>query len=104
MAVRAGADGSAVRARSGLGADRVAVGVREPFGEGDSVRQFHQYGEDLGHPEYAQPYYQQIMALDPNNAWAWTRRKPSGGTQKSARSQIASGVAAQARLPTTSAI
>jgi len=25
------------------------------------------YGEDLGHPEYAQPYYQQIMALDPNN-------------------------------------
>ncbi len=25
------------------------------------------YGEDLGHPEYAQPYYQQIVALDPNN-------------------------------------
>jgi len=25
------------------------------------------YGEDLGHPEYAQPYYQQIMSLDPNN-------------------------------------
>jgi tetratricopeptide (TPR) repeat protein len=25
------------------------------------------YGEDLGHPEYAQPYYHQIMALDPNN-------------------------------------
>ena len=25
------------------------------------------YGEDLGRPEYAQPYYQQIMALDPNN-------------------------------------
>jgi tetratricopeptide (TPR) repeat protein len=25
------------------------------------------YGEDLGHPEYAQPYYQQIMQLDPNN-------------------------------------
>ncbi len=25
------------------------------------------YGEDLGHPEYAQPYYQQIIALDPNN-------------------------------------
>ncbi|HLV65769.1 MAG TPA: tetratricopeptide repeat protein, partial [Polyangiaceae bacterium] len=25
------------------------------------------YGEDLGHPEYAQPFYQQIMALDPNN-------------------------------------
>ncbi len=25
------------------------------------------YGEDLGHFEYAQPYYQQIMALDPNN-------------------------------------
>ncbi|HEY3235768.1 MAG TPA: tetratricopeptide repeat protein, partial [Polyangiaceae bacterium] len=25
------------------------------------------YGEDLGHPEYAQPYYQQIMVLDPSN-------------------------------------
>ena len=25
------------------------------------------YGEDLGHPEYAQPYYAQIVALDPNN-------------------------------------
>lgn len=25
------------------------------------------YGEDLGHPEYAQPYYAQIMQLDPNN-------------------------------------
>ena len=25
------------------------------------------YGQDLGHPEYAQPYYQQIMQLDPNN-------------------------------------
>src|SRR6201999_2621546 len=25
------------------------------------------YGENLGPPEYAQPYYQQIMALDPNN-------------------------------------
>src|SRR6188768_4525995 len=25
------------------------------------------YGEDLGHFEYAQPYYAQIMALDPNN-------------------------------------
>jgi tetratricopeptide (TPR) repeat protein len=25
------------------------------------------YGENLGHPEYSQPYYQQIMALDPNN-------------------------------------
>ena len=25
------------------------------------------YAEDLGHPEYAQPYYHQIMALDPNN-------------------------------------
>jgi tetratricopeptide (TPR) repeat protein len=25
------------------------------------------YGEDLGHPEYAQPYYAQIIALDPNN-------------------------------------
>ncbi len=25
------------------------------------------YGEDLGHPEYAQPYYAQIVQLDPNN-------------------------------------
>lgn len=25
------------------------------------------YGEDLGHPEYAQPYYAQVMQLDPNN-------------------------------------
>ncbi|WP_437768228.1 tetratricopeptide repeat protein [Sorangium sp. So ce281] len=25
------------------------------------------YAEDLGHPEYAQPYYQQILAHDPNN-------------------------------------
>lgn len=25
------------------------------------------YGEDLGHPEYAQGYYAQIMQLDPNN-------------------------------------
>jgi tetratricopeptide (TPR) repeat protein len=25
------------------------------------------YGEDLGHFEYAQPYYAQIVALDPNN-------------------------------------
>ncbi len=29
-------------------AQRHAVGVREPFGEGDPVRQFHQHGEDLG--------------------------------------------------------
>ena len=28
------------------------------------------YGEDLGHPEYAQPYYAQIVALDPNNVGA----------------------------------
>jgi golgin subfamily B member 1 len=25
------------------------------------------YGQDLGHPEYAQPYYAQIIQLDPNN-------------------------------------
>src|SRR5579859_3915588 len=25
------------------------------------------YGEDLGHPEYAQPYYAQFVQLDPNN-------------------------------------
>lgn len=25
------------------------------------------YGEDLGHPEYSQPYYAQVMQLDPNN-------------------------------------
>jgi preprotein translocase subunit SecD len=29
-------------------AQRHAVGVREPLGNGDPVRQFHQYGEDLG--------------------------------------------------------
>ena len=28
------------------------------------------YGDDLGHPEYAQPYYAQIVALDPNNVGA----------------------------------
>lgn len=25
------------------------------------------YGEDLNHPEYAQPYYQQILAIEPGN-------------------------------------
>ncbi len=29
------------------------------------------YGQDLGHPEYAIPYYEQIRALDPSNAEAW---------------------------------
>jgi len=29
------------------------------------------YGQDLGHPEYAIPYYEQIRALDPTNAKAW---------------------------------
>ncbi len=29
------------------------------------------YGQDLGHPEYAIPYYEQIRALDPSNARAW---------------------------------
>ncbi len=28
------------------------------------------YGDDLGHPEYAQPYYAQIVQLDPNNVGA----------------------------------
>ncbi|MCL2776956.1 MAG: hypothetical protein FWD73_03055 [Polyangiaceae bacterium] len=28
------------------------------------------YSEDLGHPEYAQPYYRQIVELDPNNVGA----------------------------------
>ncbi len=28
------------------------------------------YGDDLGHPEFAQPYYAQIVALDPNNVGA----------------------------------
>ena len=28
------------------------------------------YGDDLGHPEYAQPYYAQIIQLDPNNVGA----------------------------------
>jgi golgin subfamily B member 1 len=26
------------------------------------------YGEDLGHPEHAQPYYQRVIAIDPQNA------------------------------------
>jgi tetratricopeptide (TPR) repeat protein len=25
------------------------------------------YAEDLGHPEYSQPYYQKVLAIDPNN-------------------------------------
>ena len=29
------------------------------------------HGQDLGHPEYAIPYYEQIRALDPSNAKAW---------------------------------
>ncbi len=29
------------------------------------------YGQELGHPEYAIPYYEQIRALDPSNAKAW---------------------------------
>src|SRR5262249_51389343 len=28
------------------------------------------HGDDLGHPEYAQPYYAQIIQLDPNNVGA----------------------------------
>ena len=28
------------------------------------------YGQELGHPEYAIPYYQQILAIDPNNVAA----------------------------------
>jgi tetratricopeptide (TPR) repeat protein len=28
------------------------------------------YGDDLGHPEYAQPYYAQIVQLEPNNVGA----------------------------------
>ena len=28
------------------------------------------YGDDLGHPEYAQPYYAQIIQLDPHNVGA----------------------------------
>src|SRR5215471_9981815 len=32
-----------------------------------SLRLAKWYAEDLGHPEYAQPYYQQVLALDPNN-------------------------------------
>jgi len=26
------------------------------------------YGDDLGHPEYAQPYYAQIVQLDPTTS------------------------------------
>jgi tetratricopeptide (TPR) repeat protein len=29
------------------------------------------YGDDLGHPEHAQPYYTQIVTLDPNNVGAF---------------------------------
>jgi tetratricopeptide (TPR) repeat protein len=29
------------------------------------------YGDDLGHPEYAQPYYAQIVQLEPNNVGAF---------------------------------
>ncbi|MDH4282090.1 MAG: tetratricopeptide repeat protein, partial [Myxococcales bacterium] len=29
------------------------------------------YGQDLRHPEYAIPYYEQIRAIDPSNAQAW---------------------------------
>ena len=43
------------------------------------------YGDDLGHPEYAQPYYAQIVQLDPHNvgracaSWrASTRRAATG--------------------------
>ena len=32
-----------------------------------SLRLAKWYAEDLGHPEYAQPYYQQVLSLDPNN-------------------------------------
>ena len=42
-----GATNTPVPARERL-AQRHAVGVREPLGDGDPVRQFHQHGEDLG--------------------------------------------------------
>jgi golgin subfamily B member 1 len=32
-----------------------------------SLRLAKWYAEDLGHPEYSQPYYQRVLALDPNN-------------------------------------
>jgi tetratricopeptide (TPR) repeat protein len=32
-----------------------------------SLRLAKWYGEDLGHPEYAQPYFLQVAQLDPNN-------------------------------------
>ncbi|MCU0680773.1 MAG: tetratricopeptide repeat protein [Polyangiaceae bacterium] len=32
-----------------------------------SLRLAKWYGEDLGHPEYAQPYFLQVASLDPNN-------------------------------------
>ncbi|MBK8251487.1 MAG: tetratricopeptide repeat protein [Polyangiaceae bacterium] len=34
---------------------------------GLSLRLAKWYAEDLGHPEHAQPYYQLILSLDPNN-------------------------------------
>ena len=61
------------------------------------------YGEDLGHPEYAQPYYQQIMALDPEQ-----RSGPAAdGGHSSARARNGSAWARPCnarstwRLPTT---
>ena len=35
-----------------------------------SLRLAKWYGEDLGRPDYAQPYFQKVLALDPNNVAA----------------------------------
>jgi len=43
------------------------------------------YAEDLGHPEYAQPYYQQVLKLDPNNVQVL--RQMANFFKKSARWQ-----------------
>ena len=43
------------------------------------------YGEDLGHPEYAQPYYAQIVALDPNNVQVLRQMAPFTARARSGR-------------------
>ena len=54
------------------------------------------YGEDLGHPEYAQPYYAQIVQLDPNNVGALRqmaqlyRKKRATGSSWARRSRARS--------------
>src|SRR5262249_56600433 len=55
------------------------------------------YGDDLGHPEYAQPYYAQIVQLDPNNVARSGRWGSSIG-----RTRTGSSSGARSRAPSTS--